>query len=448
MQTIRGVRRRWVAGVAATALTAAGLLAVTAAPAQAGASDVDDATFVWGLNGYAQRGIFGPWTFKDLTGDAEQLVGSVSGGSQTEYVVAPVPATSMPPSSPQATPNAVKFSAGSGTIDPETGAGQLSWDGSYTVNAYPAQFNAPNEIYRDPLLTVNADGSGELSFDFSLGAGVDMNGNPTEQQDFGRLTLITFDAGSLSDQDATGYRITPDYQGVEVSLPDGGTQTRTCTTDGGATGWWGSWAPEFVTTMPSSVRPHFYSTGCGGMQDFKPPLPIDVAFTVQTSEPADGEEQDIAVVVPEPQVEPGEFVWSIDGSNDLVDLGTAERNGDHLAASGAINPVRVTDTRAEAPAWSVSAHVSDFSTGSATFDGKYLGWTPSVTENEGGAVAGAAVASGLDSGNGLKESATLGSAAAGHTLGSSLLGADLQLKLPVSVGAGSYTATLTLTALS
>lgn len=448
MQTTRGVRR-WFAGVAAGAVLAGAIVAGSAAPAQAGAGDVDDATFVWGLNGYAQRGIFGPWTFKDLTGNAQQLVGSVSGGSQTEYVVAPVPATSMPPSSPQATPNAVKFTAGSGTIDPETGAGQLSWDGSYTVNAYPAQFNAPNEIYRDPLLTVNTDGSGSLSFDFSLGAGVDMSGNPTEQQDFGRLTLLTFSAGSLSNQTETGYRLTPDYQGVEVTLSDGGTQTRTCTTDGGATGWWGSWAPEFVTTMPSSVRPHFYSTGCGGMQDFKPPLPIDVAFTVATTEPEpDGERQDIAVVVPEPQVEPGEFVWSIDGSNDLVDLGTAVQNGDHYAASGAINPVRVTDTRAEAPAWSVSAQVSDFSTGTTTFDGKYLGWTPAVTENEGGAVPGAAVASGFDSGNGLKDSATLGSATAGHTLGFSLLGADLQLKLPVSVGAGSYTATLTLTALS
>lgn len=448
MQTIRGVRRRWVAGAAAGALAAGTFLAGAAAPAQAAEDNVDDATFVWGLNGYAQRGIFGPWTFKDLTGNVEQLVGSVSGGSQTEYVVAPVPATSMPPSSPQATPNAVKFTDGTGTIDPETGAGQLSWAGSYTVNAYPAQFNAPNEVYRDPLLTVNADGSGELSVDFGLGAGVDMEGNPTEPEEFGRLTLVTFSPGSLSNQTENGYRVTPDYQGVEVDLPDGGTQTRTCTTDGGATGWWGSWAPEFVTTVPTSIRPHFYSTGCGGMQDFKPALPFDVGFTADTTPEPGGEQQDIAVVVPETPVEPGEFIWSIDGSNDLVDLGTAVRTGDHFAASGAINPVRVTDTRAEAPAWSVSAQVGDFSTGTTTFDGKYLGWTPSVSDNEGGAVAGAAVASGFDSGNGLKDSATLGSAAAGHTLGSSLLGADLQLKLPVSVGAGSYTATLTLTALS
>ncbi|RLK58226.1 HtaA domain-containing protein [Actinokineospora cianjurensis] len=431
----------------AVAVGAAALLAATvlsATPAAAATATVTDATFVWGLSGYAQVGIFGPWNFKDLTGNTTLLTGSVSGGAQTQYVVAPAPATSMPVSSPQKTPNAVRFTAGTGTVDPATGAGQLSFTGSYTVNAYPPQFNAPNEVYKNPVVTVAADGSGSLTAEFSLGAGIDVSGNPTPAQDFGRLKLVTFDAGSLSGLTATGFRVTPDYQGTEVTVPDGTAQNRTC-----AAGQWGSWAPEFVTTVPGAVRPHFYSTGCGGSQDYKPALPFDIGYTVATTpnpQPS-ATEQDVRVTVPQ-VVQPGEFVWTIDGTNGLVDLGTAVAAGDHYLATGSINPVRVTDTRAGAPAWSVSAQVSDFAANGTSFDGKYLGWTPKATENTGGAVAGAAVASGFDGGAGLKQPATLGSAALDHAKGSVLLGADLSLKVPVSVGSGTYDATLTLTALS
>ncbi|MEU5695895.1 HtaA domain-containing protein [Actinosynnema sp. NPDC020468] len=435
----------------AVAVGAAAVLAVSvlgAPSASAATSSVTDATFVWGLSGYAQVGVFGAWTFKDLTGNASVLTGTTSGGSQTEYVVGPVPATSMPVSSPQKTPNAVKFTGGTGTVDPATGAGRLSFTGSYTVNAYPAQFKAPNEVYKNPEVTVAADGSGTLTAEFSLGAGVDVSGNPTQAQDFGRLTLVTYDAGSLSGLSATGYRVTPDYQGVEITPTDGTAQVRSCPA---GTGWWGSWSPQFVNTVPSSIRPHFYSTGCGGTQDYKPPLPFDVHYTAATTpevpQQPSSDEQDVRVTVPE-KVEPGQFVWTIDGTNGLVDLGTATAAGDHYTATGRINPVRVTDTRAGKPSWSVSAQVSDFSAAGKSFDGKYLGWTPAATENTGGAVAGAAVASGFDSGTGLKQPATLGSAALDHASGSVLLGANLELKVPASVGAGTYDATLTLTALS
>lgn len=281
------LRSRLGAAVVAGALTA-GTLTFASSPAQAapvtttgsGPTAVSDATFTWGLSGYAQAGIFGPWTFKDLTGDATLLTGSVSGGTQTEYATAPQPATSMPVSTPQKTPNAVKFTEGVGTIDEETGAGDLAWDGSYTVNAYPAQYNAPNEVYSDPQLSVEADGSGVLTAEFTIGAGVAMDGTPFEATEFGRLELATFDAGSLTATSDTGFRVTPDYQGVDNGLAG---QDKTCTTAGGATGWWGSWPQDLIDALGSSpagqsVLPHFYSTGCGGAQDKKPPLPFDVTF--------------------------------------------------------------------------------------------------------------------------------------------------------------------------
>ncbi len=173
----------------------------------------------------------------------------------------------------------------------------------------------------------------------------------------------------------------------------------------------------------------------------------EVTLTRAAAAPGEGE-QLLQVTVPDDAGEPGEFVWNIDGTNGLVDLGTAEDRGDHRAATGAIHPVRVTDTRAAGPVWSVSAQVSDFTRDGASFAGKHLGWTPRLVEAGGGAVAGDRVRSGFDGGDGLSASSTLGHAPATHERGSALLGADLELKIPVDVPDGTYRATLTLTALS
>ena len=177
---------------------------------------------------------------------------------------------------------------------------------------------------------------------------------------------------------------------------------------------------------------------------FTTPSPV---WTFTTGD-ADGStnHQTLAVDVPEAGAD-GELIWGIDGGNGLVDLGVAENRGDHFEASGAINPVRVTDTRRPSATWSLSARVSDFTGDAGTFSGKYLGWRPRLVEAGGGAVPGAPVASGFDSGNGLSEASGLGSAPTGHERGSARLGADLALKLPLEVGQGTYRATLTLTAL-
>ncbi|MEU5695552.1 metallophosphoesterase family protein [Actinosynnema sp. NPDC020468] len=161
--------------------------------------------------------------------------------------------------------------------------------------------------------------------------------------------------------------------------------------------------------------------------------------------PARDGEQSVKVTVP--QRSAGELVWSIDGGNGVVDLGTAKESGDHFGAKGSLNPVRVTDTRLNAPQWALSGQVGDFTSAGQRFSGKYLGWSPFVAESAGTAVAGAPVASGFTSGDGLAKSATLGSAAAGHAAGTSLLRADLDLRLPITVANGTYRGTLTLTAL-
>ncbi|MCC3276206.1 metallophosphoesterase family protein [Arthrobacter sp. zg-Y20] len=165
-----------------------------------------------------------------------------------------------------------------------------------------------------------------------------------------------------------------------------------------------------------------------------------------TIHPFHGNSEEIQVTVP--TAAPGEFGWTIDGQNGLVDLGTAQESKGSLVANGEINPINVSDSRSSHAPWSLTAVVSDFSDGGKTFSGSYLGWTPKVLIPGAGAVAGAPVASGYFGGSGLSVSRALGSAANGHEKGSALLGAGLDLKLPAGTEKGSYRATLTVTALA
>ncbi|TDC31111.1 metallophosphoesterase family protein [Micromonospora sp. 15K316] len=166
-----------------------------------------------------------------------------------------------------------------------------------------------------------------------------------------------------------------------------------------------------------------------------------------TIHPYNGDGQSIQVNVPNAT---GEFGWTIDGYNGLVNLGTAqEHNGWYFEANGKINPIVVSDSRFSLAPWSISANVSDFKDGDKTIAGSYLGWSPKIVESGAGAQAGAAVVSGYDDqGQGLAISRGLGSADQGHARGTAKLGADLDLKFPNEVAKGSYRATLTITALS
>ncbi|WP_436527476.1 fibronectin type III domain-containing protein [Actinoplanes sp. HUAS TT8] len=166
-----------------------------------------------------------------------------------------------------------------------------------------------------------------------------------------------------------------------------------------------------------------------------------------TVHPYHGDSQDIQVNVP--TLAPGEFGWTIDGQNGLVDLGTAtEDQAYNLSATGKINPIKVTDSRRTLSPWSISATVGDFKDAGKTIAASALGWTPYLVASGAGANPGPAVANATEQGKGLSESSVLGSAAQGHGRGSATLGASLNFKVPDSVDKGSYRTTLTITALS
>lgn len=211
----------------------------------------------------------------------------------------------------------------------------------------------------------------------------------------------------------------------------------------------GSFTAEVEVKTNDEVEGNYgiYTYPASGGVSAEQELYLPISFTGQ-------DDLDVVVTVPdgddpgEPG-EPGEFTWRIDVTDGGVSLGTAALNGDHYGAGGQLFPVHVTDTRDDAPSWSISGQVSNFATsGGTTFQGSYLGWTPAVTTAGAGAVAGEPVSSGFVSGSGLSQSRTLASAGAGHAGGSASLGAAFDLRLPLSTEAGDYTGKLTLTAIN
>lgn len=148
----------------------------------------------------------------------------------------------------------------------------------------------------------------------------------------------------------------------------------------------------------------------------------------------------------------GALVLSVDPHDRTVQLPatTLAATGDRLEAAGALRPVTVTDTRAARPGWNASGQISAFAAGGgAGFGGEHLGWIPQILAQASGqgVVAGPVAPPGLTSGNGIAGGAVLGSAPAGGGRGTARLGAELRLELPTETGAGTYTATLTLTAI-
>lgn len=134
--------------------------------------------------------------------------------------------------------------------------------------------------------------------------------------------------------------------------------------------------------------------------------------------------------------EPGSLVLSIAPGTAAMEK---QRDaGDRLRLSGTLPALSVTDTRTEANGWTVSGQSSDLADGEATVKASYLGWSPHLLDTTHGATPGERVQTQLSGGEGLAVPATLGSATADTRLGTSQLGADLELELPVDTESGTY----------
>ncbi|MET8814906.1 hypothetical protein ABZW47_23245 [Streptomyces sp. NPDC004549] len=455
--------RRALTGVVVGALAVSGLIAGTGS-ASAAPAQVSGASFAWGLSGEQGGGAFFGgcnflsagkagntgssrlWTQSDgfyATHDGDVSVEKPdSAGTWAEPSWAtkcqdPNGTAVSAGSTTSLTRNRVVFHNGTGTVDRSAGTATIHWQGSFTSVFYGGltYWSAT-----DPTLTVKADGTGTLTATAS-GYGADMN-DPGKWVPL-PATTVTLANLSHVELGESGFTVTPDYLGVAVSVPSGTTGQPAKSAANAP--YWGAFPQSFVDFQQSTGQSSYWFTSGGARDAAKPATPLSVSYTAAAggADPAPSEgQQTITATVPE---QAGEFTWTIDGTDHAVTLTDAVNKGAYLRSTGDLKPVKVTDTRAGAPAWSVSGQTGDFTGG---LSGKYLGWTPSVLADGAGAHAGAAVASGIDSGAGLTGSAVLGSADAGHTKGTATLGAALDLRLPATTESGTYTTTLTLTALS
>lgn len=219
---------------------------------------VEGVQLSWSYSQYAQYGVFGQWS-QTASGPNVQVTsidGQVATGLATEAGKSYLQA---------------QFDHGVGSIDPVTGEGTITWDtGDWVLNAYSGLFGAPDETLRDPVLDIEADGSGTLSFEAFIPEALDMAGNPAGSSGPTRIAIATFSSVELG---ADGLKVTPDFAGRSYT-PVIGTPWNACPVGGVDTG--GSWPAEWIDFLPTSVQAHYYSTGCSGLQLRKPPTPFYV----------------------------------------------------------------------------------------------------------------------------------------------------------------------------
>jgi hypothetical protein len=193
-----------------------------------------------------------------------------------------------------------------------------------------------------------------------------------------------------------------------------------------------------TTTFPAagsvSLSATFTPTNTTGFTSSTSTPPITETVTSQGGGPSGTEPLTVTV----PQSGPGSFTLT-------VPSGTVTMTVSGATATGTLNPIMVADTRSSSPGWSVSGQATTFAGTAAgsSISGDQLGWAPTGTSLPTVVTLGGAVAPGSP---GLgTTAAVLASATAASTC---TLGANLTLDIPASATPGSYSSTLTLTAVT
>ncbi|WP_370373074.1 substrate-binding domain-containing protein [Catenulispora sp. GP43] len=184
---------------------------------------------------------------------------------------------------------------------------------------------------------------------------------------------------------------------------------------------------EFVVSFTPSGGPAWTTSS----------QPVDITIAPINHAPV----ETVTTVLP-----PGALAIAVSGAPTVVLPDTVlNPAGDLFQTTGALTPIVVTDNRAASPGWTATATVTDFSdTAGHSFDGANLGWTPSVIDTSPAQTVTAGPSVAPNANGGLKAGTTLASCSG---LGTVHLGAALQLDVPTSTIAGTYTATMTFTVL-
>ncbi len=291
MKSIRKLRCR-AARLAALGAASAAALAVTAGPAAAapipaGGMAVEHASLDWTGSTVMQSPFFGMYhyfsagisegteaTYKGAEGNAEVLL-EAEAGAVASWV------THTDFSAEAGHHQVVRLSDGSGRIEAD-GSAKVSWDADFSVNFYGGL--APFSI-EDPTLTVNPDGSGELTATLSgcAASQAEPQAGCVPFAPVPGAQIATF-TGVQVDPEAP-LTITPSYAGVEVETTK---PVQNRTKEG-----WGAWPQAMVTFQnQTGLSSYFYSSG-SSEDPKKAPLPFVVDFkgptpTPPATSPSDG----------------------------------------------------------------------------------------------------------------------------------------------------------------
>ena len=188
---------------------------------------------------------------------------------------------------------------------------------------------------------------------------------------------------------------------------------------------------EFAPVIPG---PHSWDVWQKALIDFAPRL-----FKADTSEGIP-----IEAVIPEG--ENGVLALTVADFGEGLSLSEPVNVGDRLRLTGTLPEVTVTDSRTVRQAglggWAVTGHSDAFTSAGQTIGAEHLGWSPVILTPRPGLVSGSEVLTVLDDGPGLETPAELASADAQGRFGTSRLGANLRLEVPVDTQPGTYTGNL------
>ena len=149
---------------------------------------------------------------------------------------------------------------------------------------------------------------------------------------------------------------------------------------------------------------------------------------------------------------PGALVISVANSQVVLPSPVLNAAGDLMSTTGNLNPITLTDSRAGNLGWTVTCQVGDFADpANDEINGQNLGFTPKVIDlspaqsaTPGNTVAPAAVEANDAGTAGLKTARTL---VTGQGLGTAHFGGGLTLNVPTDTVPGTYTTTMTITAI-
>lgn len=278
------------ASVTATALILAGVL--TAAPAQAAETTIDNAVFRWGISNEANSGAFAPGTYNLLSAgevsatsandrvtetnwkQSEGNVRILKLQSDSTYAAADfaglrtnAAGTVITAGNGLNSGHVAEITAGTGTVDPAAGTAEIQWTGTFTSAFYSGMTRS---WITNPRLSVAANGTGTVTA--TLGGYETSMDDPSAFASITPVQNVVIASLTGVQVSATGFTVTPDYLGKTVDVRGGSAQVTT-----GANA--GAFPQSFVDFQTRTGQQSYWYSSGGAADARKPATPLSVSYS-------------------------------------------------------------------------------------------------------------------------------------------------------------------------